>query len=508
MKIKIRDQIFHGHVLDVLKRFPDECIDTVITSPPYWGLRDYKLPPMIWDGDPACEHEWTNIKRKFQTVIPAMARMDMEMGKDTKTMKRGFDIDASSNFCSKCGAWKGSLGLEPDFEMFIKHLCDIFDEIRRVLKKSGTCWVNLGDTYAGSGGAGGDYNKGGLREGQPRYKQGKNNQLPRKSLCLVPQRFAIEMVNRGWIARNVLIWYKRNSMPSSVRDRFPIDFEYIYFFIKNVSTLYWVNENDARLSSVKPLGIKGVENEDWRFVDCNKCEDGLDEDGENCKRCGGTGRVKRSYWRGRDYYFEQQFETLKTKYEQYTGKATKEYAKNGVQNPSDVKRRIMKSIKKGLGRSKRCVWDIPTRPYAGAHFATFPEQLVEIQISAGCPQYICKKCGKPREKIIKTTGGTIGKSWHSHENDLSEGMSQFHNFKFGGDYKRSVVGYTDCGCNAGFNSGIVLDPFFGSGTTGLVAKKLGRNFVGIELSADYIKLAKKRLGAWMGQKTLLEALDV
>jgi len=119
--------------------------------------------------------------------------------------------------------------LEKTYQEYIDKLITIFDEVKRVLKDTGSCWVNLGDTYGGSGGAGGDYNEGGLKEGQPRYKG--NNMIP-KSLIGIPERFAIAMQDRGWIRRNTIIWYKSNCMPSSANDRFTVDFEYLYFFTK------------------------------------------------------------------------------------------------------------------------------------------------------------------------------------------------------------------------------------------------------------------------------------
>lgn len=165
------NKIYNGNALDVLKTFPDESVDMVITSPPYWALRDY-------------------------------------------------------------GA-EGQLGLESTFQEYINKLCDIFDDVKRVLKKSGSCWVNLGDTYSGSG-----KGVGGIKERTKESwvfdkKPTIEEQLPSKSLLQIPSRFAIEMCNRGWILRNEIIWYKPNAMPQSVRDRFTVDFEKLFFFTKN-----------------------------------------------------------------------------------------------------------------------------------------------------------------------------------------------------------------------------------------------------------------------------------
>jgi site-specific DNA-methyltransferase (adenine-specific) len=108
-----------------------------------------------------------------------------------------------SAFCSKCSAWRGELGGEPTPELFISHLCDVFDQVKRVLKTFGTCWINIADSYSN------------------------------KDLVGIPEMFALEMKSRGWIRRNTIIWHKPNAMPRSVRDRFTEDFEYIFFFTKS-----------------------------------------------------------------------------------------------------------------------------------------------------------------------------------------------------------------------------------------------------------------------------------
>ncbi|GAH80693.1 unnamed protein product, partial [marine sediment metagenome] len=139
---------------------------------------------------------------------------------------------SGGSFCLNCQAWKGQLGLEPTSEMYIEHLTDIFNEAKRLLKKEGTLWLNISDTYAGSGGAGGDYNKGGLREGQPKFKQGETRLQP-KCLCMIPEHLAWSLIQNGWILRNKIIWFKPNSMPSSVKDRFSNRWEYLFLFSKN-----------------------------------------------------------------------------------------------------------------------------------------------------------------------------------------------------------------------------------------------------------------------------------
>lgn len=217
------NKLYLGHSLEVLRTFPDECVDCFITSPPYWNLRNYQTNPIVWAGDDECGHVWADEVKTGQSTPQTK----------WKKAKEAFS-QTTSSFCTKCDAWRGELGAEPTPDLFIQHLCDVFDQVKRVLKPTGTAWINIGDSYGGSGGAGGDYNEGGLRDGQPKFN-GNNYQA--KSLVGIPERMVLEMQSRGWIRRNTIIWHKPNCMPSSAEDRFTGDFEYVYFFTK--STKYY-----------------------------------------------------------------------------------------------------------------------------------------------------------------------------------------------------------------------------------------------------------------------------
>jgi len=372
---------------------------------------------------------------------------------------------------------KGQLGLEKTIEEYITKLCDIFDEAKRVLRKDGTCWVNLGDSYSGGAGHGGNTNK--KHTYNVKVNRGKSD-ISSKSLCLIPQRFAIEMVNRGWILRNTIIWHKPNCMPSSAKDRFTVDFEYVYFFVKNNKTLFWINEVTGELRNIQPLSKKGIEGKDWHWLNNKKV----------------------SLWRGHNYWFEQQIEKTSAKLiepRMMRGEGRRTY--NGKYPEAGVVR--------SMSKNKRTVWTISTRPFPGAHFAVFPEKLIELMIQAGCPKYVCKKCGKARVKIYKTIGKQITKSMRTAGCD-KEGKYKGTDQK---DYKSAFAQrpsetkkrilesmsqvkesyYSDCGCNAEFEGGIVLDPFMGAGTTAVVAKKQGKQYLGIELKQEYIDMANKRI---------------
>ena len=139
--------IIQGDALTVLKRMDSESVHMSVTSSPYYGLRSYGTEPIIWDGDPNCQHEWGEVHppgyRKSDTHPGPMQH---EGNKNRENLK--------SDICTKCGAWRGELGQEPSPEMFVKHLTTIFHELKRVLRNDGIFWMNIGDSYNGSGKAG------------------------------------------------------------------------------------------------------------------------------------------------------------------------------------------------------------------------------------------------------------------------------------------------------------------------------------------------------------------
>lgn len=456
---KFVNRIICGDALNVLTRLPSDSIDCVVTSPPYWSLRDYGIEPQVWGGDPNCQHNF-NLK-EIQTGQCHWNSGGEVIPYGERKIRNGAKRELG--FCLKCGAWKGSLGLEPTFDLFIKHLCDIFDEVKRVLKKEGTCWVNLGDTYSGSCQGAGKNTKERV-EGKRTENLGSSKNylmkyghalttkppssktsIPNKCLCLIPFRFAIEMVNRGWILRNVIIWRKPNCMPSSVKDRFTVDFEYLLFFVKN-----------------------------------------------------------------KKYWFEAQYEDSKTIYEKFNVRV-RDYSKKKIQcpqfkaTPFEVEQYHGRNIEYGNKKNKRCIWTITTKPFKEAHFAVFPPQLVETPIRAGCPEFVCKKCGKARKRIIKidyVKQSIISESQKYNPKDKKFKTNVTYGKKKRIDGKEVYVhgypvykehGYASCSCNAGFRPGIVLDPFSGSGTTLAVAKNLGRNYIGIDLNPEYIKMAERRI---------------
>ncbi len=195
---------------------PDECVQMVCTSPPYWGLRKFSGDQeLIW-GDKDCEHQWITKEHRDTRGVEGSNLTGRIPYKEGEAR-----INYQDGFCSLCGAWKGAYGLEPTPEMYIEHTIEILREIRRVLRKDGVCFWNLGDSYYGSGG---DHKEGGkndagfqgdLMRGVP-AKQQKHSNLKPKDLCLIPFRVAISAQEDGWWVRSVIIWNKPNPMPESV----------------------------------------------------------------------------------------------------------------------------------------------------------------------------------------------------------------------------------------------------------------------------------------------------
>jgi len=320
------NKIHQGNVLEVLRQMPDEFVDCIVTSPPYWGLRDYgEETYTIWGGDPNCEHQWEVQVAKHDNLRPSKVSEKAIVGSN-KELRFRTGEKVKNAFCVKCGAWYGQLGLEPTLDLYMEHLLMITSELKRVLKKTGILFWNHGDSYGGSG-AGTWKNppeKNNAKEvyrlpyeSNPRRKTTKSFPPP-KCMALQNYRLIFRMIDeQGWILRNVIIWHKVNHMPCSAKDRFTNAYEPVFMLVKNKK--YWFD-----LEAVKiPL----------------KCP--------NAKSKNATNKHK-GY--GNPIYSGFEWDAT-----QYSGK-----------NPGDV-------------------WTIPTQPFPEAHFAVFPEKLITPMIKAGCP---------------------------------------------------------------------------------------------------------------------------
>lgn len=356
------NRIICGDCLEVMKEMPDESVDMCMTSPPYWGLRDYGTE-QIFSGDVECEHEWGNMQTGRVTGggdRPPQTKWQTGPSPDSQQKRYT---------CLKCGAWKGQLGLEPTPELYIEHMVAIFHEVKRVLKKEGTLWLNIGDTYVSTpAGNPGCHGLGNRDKSASAYHSQRMDTskvgLPPKCLCMIPERLAWALIQDGWILRNKIIWYKPNGMPSSVKDRFSNKWEYIFMFNKNSKTILWQHKKTGEWVYKQPLGTSGKEGIDWEWKEDKKV----------------------SLWHGFTYYFD-----LDAVREPHIWALSDKRSLDGQKHLSNGKCRSGKYAIDGVcyhpdGKNPGDVFEIPTQPFPEAHFAVFPERLCEKPIKAGCPE--------------------------------------------------------------------------------------------------------------------------
>jgi site-specific DNA-methyltransferase (cytosine-N4-specific) len=479
-----------GDVLEQIKKIPDESVDCCISSPPYWGLRDYGTGQWVGGNNPKCEH--SSIRHKTRAERGGLT--DVQAG---NVGGFGDERQFTADLCPECNAkyedpqW----GLERDFRDFLAKLQLLMTEIRRILKPTGTCFINLGDTYSGG------YNHSDWEGTDERFDQRmkknkhqaqKKDHFSAKTRYGIPERFYINCIDDGWIARNHIIWAKSNAMPTSVKDRFQNKWESIFFFAKNKK--YWFNLDAVR---EKPLS-EGYRPFNRRVRDAKKL-DQLDLTGAmvhakasekekgnyqpNGRSNFGTGSdIKKNMEKAKYKDIGSQGAAVSLKERMATKRKDE-----GLEHDS--------CLNDPKGKNPGDIFFINPKPFVEAHFATFPTELPEKIIRCAVPEKVCKKCGVPVVNIMKPTpeyAAKLGKSWHDHENDLEQGMHQkMEKDSVTASYEK--VGEKKCKCNAGFQPGVVFDPFMGSGTVARVALDNNRRWLGIEVNEEYVKIIKKRL---------------
>jgi DNA modification methylase len=555
--------LLQGHVLKALAVIPNDTVDLIVTSPPYWGLRDYGEETVtVWDGEAGCEHEWGALERGHHIGQVPQTKNQIASGSED-----------SGAFCSKCDAWRGQLGLEPSLELYLKHLLQVTAELKRVLKPTGIMFWNQGDSYGGSWqNYGNRPEESGHSDGQrikntEYYARGDSVKswpvtlnATAKCMCLQNYRLLIKLVDeQGWIARNVNIWNKPNHMPSSVKDRFTNGYEPIFMLVKSNDTAYYWNERTGLMADRPPA--ERIEGRDWEWRICQNCEGKgvitadkkgyFDEDryeeppeGGVCRRCDGTGKVKYQFWNSFDYWFDLDAVREEYSFNRWGGRFKTNDTKVKVKpnekdaggqgslnrmnydcyphsgkNPGDViemtKEEWIQYSEELWNMAARYpdVFTLPTQPFPDAHFAVFPPKLPERFIKCGCPAEICTQCEKARVRITSPSeeySKKLGSSWHNHEDVAKRGNSRKglgHLEGLTAEYQ--TIGWTTCSCaNPEYRPGIVLDPFLGKGTTMAVARKMGMSCIGIEISPKYVAMAKKEAAWNMSLSILFDELAV
>jgi len=380
-------KILVGNNMDKLKEINDSTVDCVVSSPPYFGLRDYGV--------------------------------------------------------------EGQFGLEETLEEYIDKTVLLFEELRRVLKPQGTVWWNLGDSYANKSSAWGGRGKNSILNNTGlKDKQRRNTIVPEglkaKDLMMIPARVAIALSENGWYLRSEIIWHKPNPMPESVKDRPTSAHEKIYLFAKNKKYYY---DADAIRVPQKQDSIARAGRDVWKN---NKIDTG-------------------------------------------------NYSIPNVESAKKLNQKVIDTVEEGKipMANKRNVWTVTTKPFKGAHFAVFPPDLIEPCIKAGSSEHgCCSECGNPYERDTKVVS-VPQRTTRDNMVGVIPGRDKTSrmNSKEMESLVREEIGWiATCKCNADVVKSVVLDPFGGSGTTGLVANNLGRDAILIELNEKYVEIAKKRIG--------------
>ena len=435
LRLGKRATVYIGDALTVLRQVPARSVHCVVTSPPYYALRDYGVS--TWEGgNQKCKHSaghQAGPEDEYPSSNPAGV------------------VAVASQVCSKCGAVRRglSLGMEPEPDClgwatgqkcgrcFICHLVLILREVRWTLRDDGVMWLVLGDTYANEGKWGGDSsgkNTSSIEGGYKSVRQAPmQTGLKSKDMVGIPWRAALALQADGWTLRSDNIWHKPNAMPSSVTDRTTPSHEHVFMLAKSQSYFY------DNVAVMEPAVMKPQQRLSPR-----------------------NGKQTHSrYQMGLD----------------------------GGTNPTV--------------RNRRDVWTIPTSAYKGSHFAVFPPALVEVCLKAGTSERgCCPTCGKPWVRVTEKTktfhsgSGKSGNPIHGKNGPKFQGGGDTGDLRKGPKVEIVTTNWRrDCNHEGVPVPMTIMDPFVGSGTTLMVAERLGLASIGIELNKKDLRLIKQRIKA-------------
>ncbi len=431
--------LYQGDCREVLVRLPTASVQCVVTSPPYWGLRDYGTA--TWQGgDPACDHR----------VRPQHAADTSTLTGSTAGINHA--QEGFTGRCPRCGAVRvdRQIGLEATVEGYLAALVAVFRAVHRVLRDDGTVWLNLGDTYASAWPCNrrSVIGQGALADGKRDDRPDRRGAgLKEKDLVGIPWRVALALQADGWYLRSDIVWAKSNAMPESVRDRPTRAHEYLFLLSKRPRYYY---DADAIREPLK----------------------------------------------------ETTFSTFGTRHRAQGNDALGQVKADNWARTVAMRRPRLNPDGTPAGANKRDVWTVAAGHFAGAHFAVFPPQLIVPCILAGTSaRGCCPHCGAPWVRIAAASpiphDAPTASAYPPETNAYR--LSQFRQAARArgvpeGTVRRTIGWQPGCTCgDAAPVPCIVLDPFAGSGTTGMVARQHGRHFVGIELSEPYCRMAMERM---------------
>ena len=435
----IRNTIMIGDARAVGVKLPSKSISNITTSPPYYRKRLYSKKvqigdeihcypePTIWygvNGKADCEHDWKDKTRKVHN-----GRGDAQKSGKYSTQKPIKDTIYHYHVCSKCTAYKGELGQEETHYDYIADLASVFDPLLNALRDDGTCFINLGDS------------------------------MIKKEQANIPILFSEEMKKRGWLLRRDIIWYKKNAMSSSDPSNFTIDYEHFFFFVKRTSKSYYY---ETQFKPYADSTIKEI------------LKDNPDPDSGKYADSGVNGGMR------------MKANIIKKTRIKWGGERASEYG-NPMYSGNEWE-------PLEFGAFMRSVWDITTKGTSIKHYAAWPAELCAIPIKFGCPTHICSVCNTPRRKVFRDEkiptrpGKNVLMTEKSGSN--SDPNAGFHQSDWSTKrmkIKRTVDGFEECSCPEPkiWKRGIVLDPFGGTGMTGIVASELGCDYICFEQQEEF-----------------------
>lgn len=527
-----RTRVVTGDCRAGMQQLAPESVHAVITSVPYLWLRCYGTEPQVW-GDPGTHeaHEWQPCgrlspggtgERSIATSTLTKPSAERQSDKRPKGSLMGWR-------CT-CGAWRGELGLEPTVELYVAHLVEVFREVRRVLRKDGVVWLNIGDSYAGSGkgptghnGIGDQAKRQGFTgEGPKRLAARAASAIPEgatrgqrmgslngearhtsgvtpppgykaKDLLLVPYRVALALQADGWYVRSDPPWIKRNAMPESVTDRFASAKE-VLFQLSKAKRYFWDPEAvcqgvsgtaHARGNGVNPKATSWNVPTGWDTAEgAHDKLEGRYKPKQNASFSGAVHALVTSRNRRNTDAFFESLDDLIDEQRRYLAHLEDVRARGGLLLDEE---------------GDPLALLVNARGFAGAHFATFSERFVEPLIKSSTSEKgCCPACGAPWRRVVEKHRTLDGIPCDQIPPMRNTDLAQPSSAQGVGHNRIASTSHTKgwapgCTCEAGSSVPCeVLDPFFGAGTVGVVANRLGRNCTGIELKPDYADMSVER----------------